>query len=254
LKLENSRRVRVLGVTFTDSPMYHFVVMRSKEVKLDGLQVSTHYHRSTSYEKPLCTKGCVLEARNTDGISIIASEHVSIRNSDIESGDDNLVIKGGSRDVLAESLQLYRGKGLAIGSLGERGLEETVTNVVLRNISVQQCHYGMRLKTWQGGRGFVRNVSVASFALHDVKVGISVDQTYCASTQLPGGCASLRSHDAVRIEDVRFRDVTGTYWKAARVEHCVDCSRISYEGVNLRRFSASIGAKQAEHRAGSRSE
>ncbi|CAE8643919.1 unnamed protein product, partial [Polarella glacialis] len=99
LKLDGCQDVRISGMRFMDSPMYQVVVARSSNVWLQGLQI-------TLSSAVLGDSG----AHNTDGVSIIASNEVYIRDSVIESGDDNVVIKEGSHHISAEGLVLRRGK------------------------------------------------------------------------------------------------------------------------------------------------
>jgi len=96
--------------------MYHIVVIDSYDVEISGLRI-------TVADK---IKGS-LGAHNTDGISIMKSSMVRVFNTKITSGDDNLVIKEGSRDIYVKGLKLNRGKGISIGSLGEQGLVAEVT-------------------------------------------------------------------------------------------------------------------------------
>lgn len=98
-----------------DSPMYHMVIMQSRRVDIVGLSVTVDS----------VAVGDV-GPYNTDGVSIIASSNVSVRSSSIESGDDNIVIKEASRGILGTDLVLTRGKGISIGSLGERAADYQV--------------------------------------------------------------------------------------------------------------------------------
>ena len=56
----------------------------------------------------------------------------------------------GSSKIYGEGLQLRRGKGLSIGSLGERDSEgQEVSDVVFRNVSLLRSVHGVRIKTWK---------------------------------------------------------------------------------------------------------
>lgn len=238
LKLEQSQHVRVSGLALADSPMYQVVVMRSHDVDLQGLRIAVRDAR-------LGDDG----PHNTDGVSIIASHHVRLRDSEIESGDDNVVIKEGSHMIHVEGLQLRRGKGISIGSLGERGAEDqVVTDVLFRNVSVQQSVHGARIKTWQGGRGLVRNVSFEDFRVRDVSFGILIDQLYCPPSQRPEGCDS-DAGAAISIQDMRFRDFTGTYLQEDRKVACVLCSNLQFERVLLLRSPLASPLPSAPPRA-----
>ncbi|OLQ11820.1 Ankyrin-3 [Symbiodinium microadriaticum] len=205
LKVDQSEDVQISGLRLADSPMYQVVVARSQRVQLEGLRVSLHHMR-------LGDEG----AHNTDGVSIIASQNVLLSDSVIESGDDNVVVKEGSHNVACHGLLLRRGKGVSIGSLGERGAEM----------------HGARIKTWKGAHGLVKNVTFSMFKTARVVTGILIDQTYCPPSQRPEGCAGGPS-DAIRIEDVHFRDFTGTFLHQDRKVLCSLCSGVTYEGIRL---------------------
>lgn len=224
LKLDSCEDMRISKLQLHDSPMYQVVVARSHEVELNGLRI-------TLSNQALGDSG----AHNTDGVNILNSSRVTLRRSVIESGDDNVVVKEGSSDIFAESLQLRRGKGVSIGSLGEREAEgQEVTNVVFRDISSDHCVHGVRIKTWKGARGLVQNATFERFRVADVMVGILIDQTYCPPSQRPEGCASEDAAAAIRIQQVRFRDFSGTFQQMDRKVLCSACDDVTYENIALR--------------------
>jgi len=152
---------------------------------------------------------------------------------DISSGDDNVVIKGDAKRIHAWDLTLHRGKGVAIGSLGESGSgrEEEVSDVHFHNVKVSGSVHGARIKTWQGGAGRVRNITFHSFFLDHVSYGILIDQSYCPRSQRPEGCSN--DGRAVSIEDVQFTSFTGTFLKEARRIVCTRCSGIEYKDLQM---------------------
>jgi len=222
LKIEHCMDVRVLAIRIVDSPMYQVVIMHSSAVTLERLRI-------TVSDNALGDSG----PHNTDGVSIIASQGVSLRESHIESGDDNVVIKESSKNIHVESLVLLRGKGISIGSLGERTAEQqVVTDVVFRNVTLFGSMHGARIKTWKGSKGLVQNISFDSFSVHDVTFGILIDQDYCPRSQRPEGCPAGPSQ-AIHIKDVHFRDFTGTYVQEDRRVVCVACSGLHFDNVSL---------------------
>eukprot|EP00435_Cladocopium_sp_Y103_P054056 s348_g17.t1 len=224
LKMDGCEDMRISSLHLHDSPMYQVVVARSHEVELNGLRI-------TLSNQALGDNG----AHNTDGVNILNSSRVTLRRSVIESGDDNVVVKEGSSDIFAESLQLRRGKGVSIGSLGEREAEgQEVTNVVFRDVSSDHCVHGVRIKTWKGARGLVQNATFERFRVADVMVGILIDQTYCPPSQRPEGCATEDATAAIRIQQVRFKDFSGTFHQMDRKVLCSACDDVTYESIALR--------------------
>jgi polygalacturonase len=228
LKLERSTDVRVRGIELTDSPMYQFVIMHSRNVDIHGLSIVVN-DLTVGEHGP----------HNTDGVSIIASENVRLTSSEVESGDDNVVIKEGSRGIVVENLSLFRGKGVSIGSLGERATEDQiVSDIVFRNVSLYYSMHGARIKTWIGSQGYVRNVTFDRFNLENVNYGILIDQKYCPLSQRPEGCGKPEEafqKQAIAIEDVRFRKFHGTFMTEDKKVACVRCKRVTVKDAKMRR-------------------
>mmetsp|Transcript_40556 Transcript_40556/g.87035 ORF Transcript_40556/g.87035 Transcript_40556/m.87035 type:complete len:622 (+) Transcript_40556:348-2213(+) len=224
IKIEGCSKVRMSHTLFRNSPMYHVVIMRSSNVKLTKVRVQVDDMR-------LADNG----PHNTDAISIIASSDVSVTESSFESGDDNIVIKESTQDVFVSDVILSRGKGISIGSLGERAANrQVVNNIFFSNVTLHQSFYGARIKTWRGGSGIVRNVTFENFVLDRVIVGFIVDQDYCPLSQRPEGCADLNEEQAIRLEDVNFRAFTGSYTSQERSIACRHCWQVNFQDIDLR--------------------
>lgn len=67
----------------------------------------------------------------------------------------------------------------SIGSLGRDGAEQSVENIRVSNCSVMDALTGARIKTWQGGSGYVRGIVFVNMRLYSVKTPIMIDQFYC---------------------------------------------------------------------------
>jgi polygalacturonase len=72
-----------------------------------------------------------------------------VRGCRISTGDDNIVIKEGSRNILIDLCWLLDGHGTSLGSLGEANSFGSIENVVVRNIVYNRTDFGARIKTWQ---------------------------------------------------------------------------------------------------------
>jgi len=228
LKVQNCTGVQISDLSLRNSPLYHLVILRSRGVILERANITVSRPNNFS-------------ASNTDGVSVFASRDIILRDSHIESGDDNIVIKEDTHGIWGQNLSLERGKGIAIGSLGEwDNGRQIVTNVGFRRVSLANTTYGARIKTWSGSVGLVRNVSFEDFELRHVGVGVRINQHYCPTTQRPEGCNSSSSISrptagdpgpAMRIENVsysNFRWLAGPD-RAMHVE-CEHCFNISYNG------------------------
>jgi polygalacturonase len=81
----------------------------------------------------------------------LGTQRVRVRHCTVSTGDDNIVIKEGTSDVLVEDCTFSGGHGASIGSLGEGGSTGTVANVLFRRLKFIRTDFGARIKTWQVG-------------------------------------------------------------------------------------------------------
>jgi polygalacturonase len=112
--------------------------------------------------------------RNNDGVNIDSSQHVRVRNCDVVSGDDALVIKSTamkrSRDITATNCKLStRTNAIKLGTESIGGFEDiSVSNCQVTNTDMA----GIALYEVDGGD--LRNVSVTDVTMDGVTVPISI--------------------------------------------------------------------------------
>ena len=210
LVIRESRDCSVRYLSLVESPFYHVIVLDSTRVTLDRLCIVT-------------PSGSV----NTDGIDVLASSDVIISKCHISTGDDNVAIKEGSKRVQVLGGLFHKGHGLSIGSLGERRAEQSVEDVLLANVRFYRTSNAARVKTWQGGRGHVRNVTFSNLDVRGVAHPFVLDQFYCPASQHPGACAN--ETDAVEVSDVTVSGLTG--WHTSGVAAMLHCSQSKPCGV-----------------------
>src|ERR1700722_15707349 len=85
ISLPGVTRLLVDGVTLTNSPTYH-LVPRGQDITIENIRIVAPS-----------------DAPNTDAIDP-SGERIVIRDCEIDTGDDNVALHGGSRDVLIENL------------------------------------------------------------------------------------------------------------------------------------------------------
>jgi parallel beta-helix repeat protein len=157
------------------------------------------------------TKGAVIEGvtirsrdlgmPNNDGINIDSSENVRVRNCDVISGDDALVIKSTSRSKPSRDIQATQCKlstrcnAIKLGTESIGGFE---------NISVSNCQItntkmaGIALYAVDGGD--LRNVTISDITMDGVIVPISI--------RLGARLKTFREGDQPRSVPGKLRDVT----------------------------------------------
>ncbi|KAJ1411924.1 Pectin lyase fold/virulence factor [Sesbania bispinosa] len=141
------------------------------------------------------------DSPNTDGIHVAETQNIVIRNSDI--GTD---------------ITCGPGHGISIGSLGADNSEAEVFNVVVNRATLKGTSNGVRIKTWQGGSGYARNIKFMNIAMQNVTNPIIIDQYYCDQAK---PCQEQAS--AVRLSNVLYQNIRGT--SASEVAIKFDCSR-----------------------------
>ncbi|CAN0886587.1 Probable polygalacturonase At3g15720 [Linum grandiflorum] len=172
---------------------------------------------------------------NTDGIHMSASSQVNIHDSFIGTGDDCVAINGFSSLIHISRVMCGPGHGISIGSLGENGVYETVEDVHVEDCTFRNTMNGARIKTWKGGRGYVRNVRFEKIALINTGNPIIIDQGYI-NRMASGEYYSSGNH--VEISEVTYREVRGTSSDQMAVNfNCAGgsgCKNIVVENVEIR--------------------
>lgn len=64
-------------------------------------------------------------------------------------GDDCVSIQTGCSNILVHNVNCGPGHGISIGSLGKENTKACVSNVTVRDITLQNTLTGVRIKTWQ---------------------------------------------------------------------------------------------------------
>ncbi|CAN0901931.1 Probable polygalacturonase At3g15720 [Linum grandiflorum] len=172
---------------------------------------------------------------NTDGIDISSTTNLNIHDSFIGSGDDCIAINGGTSKVTISRLTCGPGHGISIGSLGKNGGYEVVEDVLVTNCTIKDTTNGARIKTWKGGRGYVRRVTYEDIVLVNVRNPIIIDQAYGSDRSLSG------SH--LEISDVTYKGIVGSSSDKKAVSfNCAECKDIHMENVEI---TPAVEGKQA---------
>ncbi|PPS15955.1 hypothetical protein GOBAR_AA04632 [Gossypium barbadense] len=215
LTIDSSSSIKVKGLTIQNSQQMNFVISRCESVRVSEVQVS-----------------CPGDSPNTDGIHITGSTNVVLQDSKIGTGDDCISIVNASSGIKMKRIYCGPGHGVSIGSLGKDNSTAVVTKVVLDTALLRETTNGVRIKTWQGGSGYVRGVRFENVRMEDVANPIIIDQFYCDS---PKTCQNQTS--AVQISQIMYRNISGTTKsKEAMKFACSDttpCSNIVLSNINL---------------------
>ncbi|GFY88273.1 pectin lyase-like superfamily protein [Actinidia rufa] len=220
LTIDSSSAVKVKGLTIRNSQQMHFVISRCESVRLTDIQISAPG-----------------DSPNTDGIHITGSTNVVLENCKIGTGDDCVSIVNGSSGIKMKTIYCGPGHGISIGSLGKDNSTGIVTKVVLDTAFLRKTTNGLRIKTWQGGSGYVSSVRYQNVRMEDVSNPIIIDQFYCDSLVT---CKK----PAVEINGIMYRNITGTSKSAKAMKFACSntfpCKHIVLNNINLEKKDGTV--------------
>ncbi|MGD0138720.1 MAG: glycosyl hydrolase family 28 protein [Tepidisphaeraceae bacterium] len=164
VSLRGCQRVHVDGITLSNSPMYHLVVnSRSEDVLVENVRVFAPS-----------------DAPNTDAIDP-GGQRIIVRNCEIDTGDDDVAIQGGSRDVLIEDLTCLHGHGISIGS----GTVDGVSHVFVRRCTFDGADNGLRIKSLRGRGGEVHDIHYSDITMKNVARPFDINMLYNGNANAP---------------------------------------------------------------------
>ncbi|XP_024024006.1 polygalacturonase At1g48100 [Morus notabilis] len=226
LRFYSSYDVTVRNIRIINSPQCHLKFDSSKGIKVDNITISSPEN-----------------SPNTDGIHLQNTQDVEIQHSNVGCGDDCVSIQTGCSNVHIHHINCGPGHGISLGGLGKDKTVACVSNIIVDNVSIQNTLSGVRIKTWQGGIGSVKNVSFSNIQVSDVKVPIVIDQYYCDNSIF---CKNQTG--AVAISDVKYDRIIGTYSAQPLHLACskdIPCTDVDLNNIQLNPSPRCRGFKQA---------
>lgn len=180
----NSQNITIYKTTLINSPGFHIVFYKSNGLTVWGATIKTPAN-----------------ARNTDGIDPMSSMNVTVTNSNISTGDDNIAIKanissGSSRNMSFIQNTFGSGHGLSIGSETQAG----VYNIDVNGLIMNGTDNGLRIKSDKSASGEVAFVNYNHVNMSNVKNAILMDTVY----ENKAGSTKANWHD------VTYNDITVT--------------------------------------------
>jgi polygalacturonase len=147
-------------ITLHNSANFHVVYHDAKGFTVWGLKIDTPKN-----------------ARNTDGLDPGSAEDITVTQSFIRTGDDNIAIKGSGKGVQHMSVvdnHFYYGHGMSIGSETFSG----VSDLLVRNLTLEGTDSGIRIKSNVSRGGLVQHAVYENVCIRDNKAPISIDTQY----------------------------------------------------------------------------
>ncbi|KAG8485083.1 hypothetical protein CXB51_021218 [Gossypium anomalum] len=187
-------------------------------LRVAGLRIRNAQQMHLSFNKCVNVKALNLSviapgnSPNTDGIHVSETHNIHIK---------NCVIKTGARNSAAY-----------------------VSNIIVNRATISGTTNGVRIKTWQGGSGYAKNIKFQNIMVHNVSNPIIIDQNYCDQHKSP--CPYKVS--AVQVSNVIYENIRGT--SASNVALKFKCSRrFPCQEIFLQNVAITSSQEDKEHTA-----
>ncbi len=206
--IAHCERLLVADITLRNSSKFHLVPSEIIDLTIERVKVRAPF-----------------DAPNTDAIDPGPVVNAIIRGCDIDTGDDDIVIKTGATNVLIEDCAIRHGHGLSIGS----GTTGGVHHMLARRCSFEGTDNGIRIKSMRGAGGPVRDVRYEDMRMTGVGTAILLDLNYVDNNR-PDFRGNPRKIPSIHDVVIERLSVTG----AVNAGHIVGLPESPITGVTLR--------------------
>ena len=171
-------------------------------------------------------------APNTDGVNVKCSD-VHVRGCDITNGDDSVVMKAPSQDVLVEDTIVRQGNGFVVGTADDT-FEHIFRNITFRHSAAKNTTFGCHIKFKGSQSGIVDGVRFENIDVWDPKhyaIGINANGQSLGQRALGAGLGSN-----VSIANVSFVRINARAPEAGRFTcnaGALQCHGIRLEHVHV---------------------
>jgi len=155
--INGCERLLVADITLSNSSMFHLVPRDIRELTIERVKVRAPFN-----------------APNTDAIDPGPVTNAWIHHCDIDTGDDDIVIKSGGHNVLIEDCTIAHGHGISIGSETSAG----VSRMLVRRCNFTGSDNGIRIKSMRGAGGLVEQIRYTEITMKDVANPITLQLNY----------------------------------------------------------------------------
>jgi polygalacturonase len=202
-------RLLVADVTLANSSMFHLRPSNIDDLTIERVKVRAPWDNT---------------APNTDAIDPGPGTNFWIHDCDIDTGDDDIVIKSGGTNILIENNTIKHGHGISIGSETTTG----VHNMLVRNCTMEDTDNGIRIKSMRGAGGLIENVRYTNIRMKNVENAIVLQLDYTDNNR-PDFKGDPAKTPAIRNVQLDHLTIAGS--KNAGLIHGIPESRIT--GVTL---------------------
>ncbi len=155
--IDGCERLYVADITLRNSPKFHLVPRNIHELTIERVKVRAPF-----------------DAPNTDAIDPGPLVNGVVRDCDVDTGDDDICVKSGAKNLLIENCTIKHGHGISIGSETMAG----INGMLVRHCTFDGADNGIRIKSMRGAGGIVENVRYTDIQMKDVDNAIILDLNY----------------------------------------------------------------------------
>jgi polygalacturonase len=148
------------GIHLNNAPNCHVCVNNTDGFTAWGVHLQTPTVKGT-------------DARNTDGIDPGSSTNVTVANSWIDNGDDNIAIKANVQHMSVLNNHFYDGHGMSIGSEVSGD-----ANLLVNGLTEDHTTSGIRIKSNNAKGGPVHDLTFINICMTGVKIPIAISPYY----------------------------------------------------------------------------
>lgn len=157
IEISGCARLLVADLTLMNSSRFHLVPRDITDLTIERVKVRAPFN-----------------APNTDAIDPGPGRNFWIHDCDIDTGDDDIVIKSGGTNILIENNTIHHGHGISIGS----GTTVGIHNMLVRHCTFDGADDGIRIKSMKGAGGVVENVRYTDIRMKNVGYAILLTMNY----------------------------------------------------------------------------
>lgn len=206
---DHSNNFTLYKITLKNSPNFHVSFHKGDGFTAWGVKIDTPK-----------------TARNTDGLDPSGSKNITITQSWIRTGDDNVAIKAGdspASNITVAHNHFYYGHGMSIGSETTGG----VSAVRVTDLSIDGADNGLRIKSNPSRGGVVSDVVYDNVCIRNSKAPLIFDTSY----NLPGDTKDKwPEYKNIILKNVRVSGGGKVWFNGVTTDHRI---QVQFDGVYL---------------------
>lgn len=203
IEFDHVRDGKLQNVNVINSPMWNVVFRDSQNI------VMSHSSVTNPPDSP-----------NTDGVDVVSSQNVLLRDLTLSTGDDDISIKSGlattgkapaSRDITIEDCNIGNGHGISVGSETANG----IGRITVRNIRFRGTTNGIRVKSGRDRGSEIGPLSAENIVMTGVRIPLVITDSYGGNGGYNHQSLSTITPEPVSLYTPFIHDIAFNHLKAS---------------------------------------